>query len=92
MLGINQKMDQIRELDNKKSKASSSIYSALYLLQSNAIFTFLYETYRDKFFLYNHLRQFVSFSEFQKQKKINMNHKNIPNINSAFYEGFRIEI
>ncbi|KAK8872041.1 hypothetical protein M9Y10_007799 [Tritrichomonas musculus] len=83
----------VRKLNSKKPKAAlSSLFSALHLLQSKDDFTNYYESYRDKYFLYNHLWKFVSFSEFQKQKRINMNHKNIPDINSAFYEGFGIEI
>ncbi|KAK8835930.1 hypothetical protein M9Y10_040311 [Tritrichomonas musculus] len=78
----------VRELNSKKSKALlSSIFNFLDLLQSNAIFTNYYESYRDKY-----LRKFVSLSEFQKQKRINMNQKNAPDINSVFYEGFGIEI
>ncbi|KAK8881040.1 hypothetical protein M9Y10_003767 [Tritrichomonas musculus] len=83
----------VRELNNKKPKAALPLlFSHLHLFQLNDFFTILYESYRDKYFLYNHLLQFVSFSEFQEQKRINMNHKNIPDINSAFYEGFGIEI
>ena len=78
----------VRELNSKKSKALlSSIFNFLDLLQSNSIFTNHYESYRDKY-----LRKFVSLSEFQKQKRINMNHKNAPDINSVFYEEFGIEI
>ena len=83
----------VRELNSKKSKADlSSIFRFLDLFQSTDDFTYYYEYYRDKYYLYNHLRKFVSLSEFLKQKRINMNHKNVPDINSVFYEGFGIEI
>ena len=83
----------VRELNNKKPKAALPLlFSHLHLFQLNDFFTILYESYRDKYFLYNHLYEIDPISDFQKQERSNANHISIPVINSVFYEGFGIEI
>ncbi|KAK8847791.1 hypothetical protein M9Y10_018823 [Tritrichomonas musculus] len=83
----------VEELNNKNSKVKvSSMTSYLSLWQLNDTFTFYYKSYQDNYFLYDHSRDFVSFSDFQKQKRTSSNHKNVTNINYLFYEGFGIEI
>ena len=86
--------DKVKELDKNcpKNKLSLIINKLYYLrLYNNWEFESLYESYREKYFLYNYKHEFISFSDFHA-KKDNDNQNKAPNINKIFYEGFGIEI
>ena len=86
--------DKVKELDKNcpKNKLSLIINKLYYLrLYNNWEFESLYESYREKYFLYNYKHEIISFSDFHT-KKDNDNQNKAPNINEIFYEGFGIEI